>query len=144
MQLRPFEENDRPQLLALWRAAGLTRPWNDPDADIDRAVAHDASAIHVALSGSDLVGSVMCGYDGHRGWVYYLAAAERVRRQGIAARLMQTAEDWLRERGCPKVELMVRDGNDPALAFYAALGYASQPVTVQAKWLIDPPVPDGT
>lgn len=125
--------------MALWREAGLTRPWNDPDADIDRAVTHGASTLFVACRDGEIVGSVMCGYDGHRGWVYYLAAALPERRRGTGAALMAAAEGWLLERGCPKIELMVRDSNGQALAFYDALGYEAQPVKVRAKWLIPPP-----
>lgn len=87
MQIRSFRESDRTAVIALWHDCGLTRPWNDPDADIDRAVANATSDILVAEHDGRLSGSVMCGYDGHRGWVYYLAVAETARKTG-AGRLL--------------------------------------------------------
>lgn len=137
--LRAFSESDRAAIFALWHAVGLTRPWNDPSADIDRAVGHDAAALLVAEHEGAVAGTIMCGFDGHRGWIYYLAVAPDRQRRGLGGQLMAAAEDWLRRRGCPKVELMVRDGNDDATAFYRALGYDRQPVEVHARWLIEPP-----
>ncbi|WP_416899714.1 MAG: GNAT family acetyltransferase [Minwuia sp.] len=136
--VRPYEAAMRDGLVALWTDCGLTRPWNDPDADIERAVSNPGSTIFVICQDDQVVGSVMTGYDGHRGWVYYLASAPAMRGRGIAATLMRAAEDWLRDRGCPKIELMVRDTNDAALGFYDRLGYEHQPVSVKAKWLIEP------
>ena len=128
----------RDGLVALWQACDLTRPWNDPDADIGRAMANATSTILVIRENGTLIGSAMTGYDGHRGWVYYVATAPEARGRGVAAALMTAAEDWLRDRGCPKIELMVRDTNTAALGFYHRLGYEHQPVSVKAKWLIDP------
>lgn len=138
MQIRSFRESDRTAVIALWHDCGLTRPWNDPDADIDRAIANATSDILVAEHEGRLSGSVMCGYDGHRGWVYYLAVAEAARKTGSGRLLMTAAEDWLRARGCPKIELMVRDTNDGVIRFYEALDYEHQPVKVLARWLIEP------
>lgn len=138
MQIRSFRESDRTGVIALWHDCGLTRPWNDPDADIDRAIANATSDILVAEHESRLSGSVMCGYDGHRGWVYYLAVAEAARNTGAGRLLMTAAEDRLRTRGCPKIELMVRDTNDGVIRFYEALDYEHQPVKVLARWLIEP------
>ncbi|PJK28098.1 GNAT family acetyltransferase [Minwuia thermotolerans] len=137
--LRPFAETDRAAVVALWHAVGLTRPWNDPSADIDRVLGQETATLLVAERAGALAGTVMCGFDGHRGWIYYLAVASDQRRRGLGGRLMTAAEDWLRVRGCPKAELMVRNGNDDAAAFYRALGYDRQPVTVHARWLIEPP-----
>jgi ribosomal protein S18 acetylase RimI-like enzyme len=77
----------------------------------------------------------MVGFDGHRGWVYYLAVAPSHQRQGIGRMLMVAAEDWLRAEGAPKIQLMVRDDNTDARGFYAALGYAVQPVITMGKRL---------
>ena len=119
---------DRQAVIALWSAAGLTRPWNDPVADFDLALANAISTVLIARDGSDPAGTVMTGFDGHRGWVYYLAVVEARRRQGIARLLMASAERWLAARGCPKAQLMVRGENAGALGFYAALGYEVQDV----------------
>ncbi|NLS25158.1 Acetyltransferase YpeA [Sphingomonas sp. S2M10] len=119
----------------LWQAAGLTRPWNDPDADFHRAVAGATSTILLLRDGEALLGTVMVGEDGHRGWVYYVAVAEAARGQGHGRALMAAAESWLRARGCPKLQLMVREGNDAAIGFYRALGLEPQPVVTLGRFL---------
>lgn len=138
LQVVEFDESRRSDLIALWQSCGLTRPWNDPGQDIDRALGNASSVILLGVNGEETIGSVMCGFDGHRGWVYYLAASPEHRGAGIGRRLMAAAEDWLRERGCPKIELMVRDTNTETLGFYDALGYERQPVKVLARWLVEP------
>jgi ribosomal protein S18 acetylase RimI-like enzyme len=126
---------DAAEVIALWQAAGLTRPWNDPAADFARSLDAADSAVLVARDGTALTGSVMVGYDGHRGWVYYLAVASDRRRQGLGRTLMAAAETWLRARGCPKVQLMVRTGNAEALAFYERLGLSAQDVVTLGRFL---------
>lgn len=126
---------DRAAVVAVWQAAGLTRPWNDPDADFDRAVAGVTSTILLLRDDETLLGSAMVGDDGHRGWIYYLAVDERARGQGHGRALMAAAESWLRARGCPKLQLMVREGNAAAIDFYRALGLESQPVVTLGRFL---------
>ena len=126
---------DAAAVIALWQACALTRPWNDPATDYARAVAGERSAILLLRSGNTIVASVMVGDDGHRGWVYYLAVAPDRRRAGLGARMMMAAESWLRARGVPKIQLMVREGNEDALAFYAALGLEPQPVVTLGRFL---------
>lgn len=123
------------EAVALWGAAGLTRPWNDPDADLARALSGPSSTVLAALDGDRLLGTVLVGHDGHRGWLYYLAVADHARRQGVGTALVRAGEQWLRERGVPKVQLMVRRGNEPALAFYAALSYDAVEVHVVGRRL---------
>ena len=139
MHIRPFQEADRAAVLALWQACGLTRPWNPPEGDLDRAVQSPSSAVLVAEEDGLLQGSVMVGYDGHRGWVYYLSVQPELLKSGLGQKLMTAAEDWLRARGCRKVELMVRNSNDGVIGFYEAIGYGQEPVTVLSRWLIDDP-----
>jgi len=127
--------DDRDAVIALWQEAGLTRPWNDPAADFDRAAQGAASAILLLRDGTALLGTAMVGDDGHRGWVYYLAVAESARGQGHGRALMAAAEAWLRARGCPKLQLMVREGNDAAIGFYRALGLEVQPVVTLGRFL---------
>jgi len=138
-ELEIFEARagDREAVIALWREAELTRPWNDPVADFDLALANSTSTVLIARDGSDAAGTIMVGFDGHRGWVYYLAMAEARRRRGIARLLMQRAEGWLAALGCPKTQLMVRGENAAALGFYAALGYEVQDVFTLGRRLDD-------
>ena len=117
-----------PAATALWVAAGLTRPWNDAAADARRAVAAPAATIFAARENAVLIGTVMTGHDGHRGWVYYLAVAASHQRRGIARGLMAAAEAWCTAAGMPRLNLMVRAGNDPVLGFYARLGYRASDV----------------
>ncbi|WP_295631700.1 GNAT family acetyltransferase [Novosphingobium sp.] len=124
---------DETGVIALWRAAGLTRPWNDPAADFRMALAGPCSTVLLACEGADLAGSVMVGFDGHRGWVYYLACHPERRGRGIGRALMAAAEDWLKVRGCPKIQLMVRGDNLAAKGFYAAIGYEVQDVVTIGK-----------
>ena len=124
-------------MVALWHACGLTRPWNDPDADFARAVSGATSAVLVLREDARIVGSAMVGSDGHRGWIYYLAVTPERRRSGHGRALMVAAEAWLRARGVPKVQLMVRAGNEAALGFYAALGFEKQEVVTLGKFLTE-------
>ncbi|NIJ19455.1 ribosomal protein S18 acetylase RimI-like enzyme [Sphingomonas naasensis] len=128
---------DGPVTVALWRACGLTRPWNDPDADFALALDSPSSTVLVARGASGIDGSVMVGFDGHRGWVYYLAVAPDGRRAGLGRALMEAAETWLRARGAPKIQLMVREDNHQALGFYQALGLEPQKVVTLGRFLKD-------
>ncbi len=136
MDAVPLGQADVADVVALWHAAGLTRPWNDPHADFARAVAGPASAV---LGGRDasgaLVGAAMVGHDGHRGWVYYLAVAPVARGTGLGRELMAACERWLVARGVPKIQFMVRTDNAPVLGFYEHLGYEQQDVAVLGRRL---------
>lgn len=135
VSIRDALSQDREAVVALWEAAGLTRPWNDPRADFDLALATATSAVLLAERDGAVCGSVMVGFDGHRGWVYYLAAAPDHRREGIGRSLMLAAEAWLAAIGSPKIQLMVRSDNQEARGFYEALGYALQDVVTIGKRL---------
>jgi ribosomal protein S18 acetylase RimI-like enzyme len=122
-------------LVALWRTCGLVRDWNDPRGDIARARAGESSTILVGRSGGAIVGSVMVGHDGHRGWFYYLAVAPEAQQRGHGRALVEAAERWLAARGIAKAMLMIRPDNAAVRAFYERLGYVDQPRTVLARWL---------
>ncbi|MFC3581646.1 GNAT family acetyltransferase [Sphingomonas hylomeconis] len=126
---------DRAPVVALWQTAGLTRPWNDPLADFAQALEAPGSTILIARRDHGIVGSVMVGFDGHRGWVYYLAVAAEARRAGLGRALMAAAEDWLRMQGAPKIQLMVRADNAAALGFYESLGLEQQNVVTLGRFL---------
>ncbi|MCW3836282.1 GNAT family acetyltransferase [Sphingomonas canadensis] len=134
--IAPAAPHDAVEVIALWQACGLTRPWNDPAADFAMAAEGAASAVLVARdAGGAIAGSVMTGFDGHRGWVYYLAVAPDARRRGLGRALMAAAEQWLRTRGAPKIQLMVRDDNADAIGFYEALGLERQKVVTLGRFL---------
>jgi ribosomal protein S18 acetylase RimI-like enzyme len=122
-------------IVALWRSCGLVRDWNDPASDIARARAGANSAILVGRDHGAIVGSVMVGHDGHRGWFYYLAVAPDAQRRGHGRALVEAAERWLAARGIEKAMLMIRPDNAAVRAFYERLGYFDQPRTVLARWL---------
>lgn len=135
MDISTAMERDRSEVIALWESCNLTRPWNDPVADYRLALANDSSAILLARAADRIVASVLTGFDGHRGWVYYLAVAPASQKQGLGRKMMEAAELWLRKRDAPKIQLMVRDDNDQAIGFYKALGYELQPVVTIGKRL---------
>lgn len=126
---------DASAVIALWHACGLTRPWNDPASDFALALREAQSSVLVARGEGGITGSAMVGFDGHRGWIYYLAVAPAARRSGLGRALMAAAERCLRERGAPKLQLMVRGDNTAALGFYEALGLARQDVVVLGRFL---------
>ncbi|WP_235829290.1 GNAT family acetyltransferase [Gulosibacter macacae] len=139
--IRPLGDADADAAVALWHEVGLTRPWNDPHADFARALATWPELLlgafaDEAADGEVLVGTVLGGYDGHRGWVYYLASAPSHRGAGIGRALMAEIERRLEAQGCPKLQLMVRSDNTSVLAFYDHLGYAVNEVAVLGKRLI--------
>jgi ribosomal protein S18 acetylase RimI-like enzyme len=123
-------------VIALWQVSGLTRPWNDPGRDIARKLMTQPELFFVIEDAGALVATAMVGYDGHRGWVNYLAVAGSHRRRGLGRRLMAEAERALAERGCPKLNVQVRATNADVLAFYARLGYAQDEVVSLGRRLI--------
>jgi len=135
-EIRPFELADTEAVVSLWQAAGLTRPWNNPYQDINRKLRVQPELFLVAVEGGGVVGTVMAGYDGHRGWLYYLASAPHRRGQGIGRQLVERAEELLLDMGCPKVQLMVRPDNGIARGFYEELGYEAFDIWATGKRLI--------
>ncbi|KUM43810.1 GNAT family acetyltransferase [Pseudomonas sp. EpS/L25] len=136
MHIRPFQPADTEAVVSLWQACDLTRPWNDPYRDIQRKLAAQPELFLVGEVDGVLMASAMIGNDGHRGWLYYLAVAPEHRRRGHARRLVETAERLLIERGCPKLQLMVRRENTAVAGFYVALGYAEVEAVTLGKRLI--------
>lgn len=135
--IRPFALRDTESVISLWQEAGLTRSWNNPHLDIQRKLTVQPELFLLAVDErDDVIGSVMAGYDGHRGWLYYLASDPARRRQGIARALVEHAEELLLEMGCPKIQLMVRPGNEATMSFYDALGYEEFAIGATGKRLI--------
>ena len=136
MNLRPFLAADQAQVIALWHACGLTRPWNDPAKDIARKLTVQPELFLVIEDAGPIVASAMFGFEGHRGWVNYLVVAPSHRGRGLARQLMAEGEARLTALGCPKLSLQVRAGNAQAIAFYEHLGYATDEVVSLGKRLI--------
>ncbi len=133
--ISPIADADVPQVIALWQRCGLTRPWNDPAADIAFARRGDNATILVGRANGTIAASAMVGHDGHRGWVYYVAVDPDQRHKDFGRAIMAAAEDWLRRQGIEKVMLMVRGDNTSVRAFYDRLGYETQERVIYAKWL---------
>jgi ribosomal protein S18 acetylase RimI-like enzyme len=131
-----FEEKYRGDVVALWKACELTRPWNNPDRDIDRVLKNQTGKLFLLIKKDHVSGSVMVGYDGHRGSVYYLSVHPDLQRANLGSTLMEHAENYLLTLGCPKLNLMVRTTNLPVIGFYERLGYQKDEVVTMSKRLI--------
>jgi GNAT superfamily N-acetyltransferase len=121
--IRAVRDEDTDAVVALWHAAGVARPWNDPVADLAFARRGPHSTVLVAERNGQVVATAMVGEDGHRGWVHYVAADPALQGGGLGRAIMTAAEDWLRGRGVWKVQLLVREGNEAVRQFYERLGY---------------------
>jgi len=136
LPIRSYRPTDEAGVIALWQSAGLTRPWNDPKRDIERKLTVQPELFLVIEDAGAIVATAMVGYDGHRGWINYLAVAESHRRRGLGRQLMAQAERALTERGCPKINLQIRTSNQAVAAFYASIGYAQDDVVSMGRRLI--------
>ena len=154
MIIRTFRETDESAVIRLWTDCGLVRPWNDPRRDIERKLAEQPELFLVGEVGESgesgqssevgelgephgrVVATAMVGYDGHRGWVYYVAVDPSRQGHSLGRALMDEAERLLLERGCPKLNLQIRAGNEKVIGFYRALGYAQDDVVSMGKRLI--------
>lgn len=137
MLIRAFTEYDRDQVVSLWERCGLIVPWNDPHADIDRKKLVQPELFLVGEIEGAVVATAMGGYDGHRGWVFYLAVDPSMRRRGLGRMIMERLEALLRERGCPKINLEVRRSNLDVVRFYERIGYRDNDVVGLGKRLVE-------
>lgn len=134
-EIHPYRDTDLGAVVDLWQACGLVRPWNPPAADIRFLRASGHGELLVAEAEGRVVGTVMVGHDGHRGWVYYMAVEPTRQGLGLGTRLLRAAEDWAAGRGVRKLELMIRDSNAAVAGFYRSCGYEREPVVVMSRWL---------
>ncbi len=137
MKIRAYVVDDQQEIIDLWRSCDLIKPWNDPIKDIERKLSVDPERFLVGEIDDRVIASIMIGYDGHRGWINYLAVSEPHRRQGYGAQLVVRAESMLRQTGCPKMNLQLRTSNPSVIDFYNALGYLEDQVLSLGKRLID-------
>lgn len=136
MHIRPYQTSDEAAVVALWQTCDLTRPWNNPHKDIARKLQVRPDLFVVGEVQGRLMASAMFGYEGHRGWVNYLAVSPDHQRHGHAKALMQHGEALLLASGCPKLSLLVRASNASVVAFYQSLGYQEDLVVCLGKRLI--------
>jgi ribosomal protein S18 acetylase RimI-like enzyme len=135
-RIRPYEGRDRDAVVDLWIRCGLMVPTNDADRDIRRKVEDSGDLFLVGEIDGRLVATVMAGYEGHRGWLNYLAVHPDRQRQGIGREMVSHAEALLEQRGCPKVNLQIRSGNSAVIAFYRELGYEVEERVSMGKRLV--------
>ncbi|MBI5118443.1 GNAT family acetyltransferase [Candidatus Poribacteria bacterium] len=135
MEIRPFDLRDEEAVVQLWTVCGLVVPWNNPHRDIQRKLKVQADIFLVGCLGGKVIASVMAGYDGHRGWINYLAVHPHHQRAGIAKQMMDEAEGHLRAAGCPKINLQVRSTNAAVIEFYKRIGFNTDDVVSLGKRL---------
>jgi ribosomal protein S18 acetylase RimI-like enzyme len=136
MNIRAYEASDQNDIVALWRECGLVVAWNDPIKDIARKLTEKRELFLVGERNGIIVACVMAGYEGHRGWINYLAVAPKQQRQGLGQRMVREVESRLLAIGCPKINLLIRNTNDDVIRFYARIGYAADPAVCLGKRLI--------
>lgn len=137
MEIRIYKQDDFEDVVTLWDRCDLLRPWNDPETDIERKQYNDPELFLVAEVGGEVVGTIMGGYDGHRGSAYYLGVHPDYRGRGIANALISRLEKKLIARGCPKLQLLVSDDSDAVIGMYEKLGYEIQETVCIGKRLIE-------
>ena len=135
--IRPFKEGDEEALVSLWKTCKLTVPWNNPYKDIARKLKVQAELFLVGYLEDKLIASVMAGYDGHRGWINYFAVHPDFQARGYGKQLMDNVENGLRELGCPKINLQIREGNDKVFSYYQKLGFVEEKRINMGKRLED-------
>lgn len=137
MDIIEYKSEYESAVIELWEKCDLTRPWNNPGLDIERKMKDKPELFLVGLINGKVVASVMCGYEGHRGWVYYLGVEPEQRKRGLAKRMMDAVEERLLEMGCPKINIQVRSGNTGALNFFGKIGYNIEERISLGKRLIE-------
>ncbi|MGV3659620.1 MAG: GNAT family acetyltransferase [Prosthecobacter sp.] len=136
MDIRAYSPADESQVIDLWNACELVKPQNNPQADIARKLADSPELFLVGVVDFQVVATVMAGYEGHRGWINYLAVAPHLQKAGHGRQIMEHAENLLRGLGCPKINLQVRATNQEVIEFYQRLGFSDDNVISLGKRLI--------
>ena len=134
-EIRPFQPSDEAAVVQLWKDCNLVVPWNDPLLDIRRKLRVQPALFIVGFVAGELAATVMAGYEGHRGWLNYLAVAPRFRRQGLGRKMVAESEARLRQMGCPKINIQIRTGNTEVIEFYRRIGFKADDVVSMGKRL---------
>ena len=135
LTIRPYSVADLSNVVALWHTCGLVVPANDPQTDIHLKEAFQPGLLVGRLEDT-VVATVMVGYEGHRGWLNYLAVAPQYRRRGIGRQMVQAAEQRLKQMGCPKINIQIRTSNRDVIIFYRQLGFSEDDVISMGKRLV--------
>ncbi|MFT5598783.1 MAG: ribosomal protein S18 acetylase RimI-like enzyme [Urechidicola sp.] len=136
MNIKPYHADNQQAVINLWQACNLVVAWNDPIKDILRKMLVDPDLFLIGQLSGEIVATVMGGYEGHRGWINYLAVSPEHQRKGYARAMMQQVEVLIREKGCPKINLQVRSTNADVIKFYQAIGYDIENTVGLGKRLI--------
>ena len=136
MQIRPYQTSDEREVIKLWYKCNLVVPWNNPKSDIERKLKVNPEFFLVGILDGKIISTVMGGYEGHRGWIHYLAVEPDYRNQGYARKIMKVIEKKLKAIGCPKINLQVRNQNVDVIRFYKDIGYSDDEVVSLGKRLI--------
>jgi ribosomal protein S18 acetylase RimI-like enzyme len=137
MQIRPYLPGDENDVIELWRKCELTKPWNNPKQDIERKLKVNPELFLVGLLENKVVATVMGGYDGHRGWIHYLAVDPGYQRRRLGRQMMKTIEDKILVMGCPKINLQIRAENTGVIEFYNNVGFKIEDRVSMRKRLVD-------
>lgn len=135
--IRQYSPDDHAAVIQLWHKCNLTRPWNNPEMDINRKLQVNPELFLVGVIDNRIIATIMGGYEGHRGWVNYLAVEPAYQQKGLGKKLMSEIEDRLTLMGCPKLNLQVRSNNTEAIIFYEKIGYKKDDVISMGKRLIN-------
>jgi ribosomal protein S18 acetylase RimI-like enzyme len=135
--IRKYHPDDKEEVIDLWFECDLVTPQNNPKRDIETKLSVNPEWFLVGIMDGNVVATCMAGYEGHRGWINYLAVSPQHRRQGIATLMMAQAESRLRTAGCPKINLQVREANTEVIQFYESIGYAKDLVVSMGKRLVN-------
>ncbi len=133
--IRQFHTNDTEDVIELWSKCGLVAPQNNPERDIERKLKVNPEWFLVGELEGRIIATCMAGYEGHRGWINYLAVSPQYRRLGFATQMMREAERVLKDAGCPKINLQIRSSNKNVIAFYEAIGFKKDDVVSMGKRL---------
>jgi ribosomal protein S18 acetylase RimI-like enzyme len=137
MQIKPYTFEYEQDVIELWEKCGLTKPWNNPKLDIERKISINPELFLIGLIDGRVIASAMGGYEGHRGWVYYLAVAPEYQREGLGRQIMSALEARLLEKGCPKINLQVLADNSDVVKFFESSGYKTEERISMGKRLLE-------
>lgn len=137
MEIRKYNSFDEEQVIELWITCNLVKPWNNPKQDIERKLKVDPDLFLVGIFENKIIATVMGGYEGHRGWINYLATDPSLRRKGFASEIMNSIENKLKEKGAPKINLQIRTSNESVIKFYKSLNYKVDDVVSMGKRLVE-------